>query len=238
MDKTIKYMDLSMPKTQNIIAMILYEYFTPEELETFDFSILSDPNKIKKPHPINLFKEFKHSSFYMVNKFDDAPFPGKHYLYIEVHKYDNLKTNICCTDNMYNFKYLSIIFAEAANFSRYRNMNDATYNRRSIINNMTDKLTNYGIYVTDLEYIKNKIECKLYMTNRYLDKDLSFNCTLEDCSMNLISKYDDILLIEFKIDGRDPLKLYVDQTELGINEILLIIDKAIVAIRESKYLVD
>lgn len=233
--------DLSIPYNQNVLINTFYEYYQISELEQLDIETIKCPADNFATQACNnmdytkVFEDTK-SSFKIKCVLDVNSLPPTHHTRLEFNKEDIYRISMECNPDHRNPYYLFLIIIKAINFSKYRSHKDTYYNRRSVINGVAKRAAQIVPDFNVLIYFRGRMAQELYLTEDYKkmkDGDV-FEKEYEGGYRLLIRCcYRDILKVElYNKDGKMDYS-YFPKSDLGMNEGLLVLDKAIVRLKDD-----
>ena len=227
--------DLSIPYNQNILITTFNEFFNTQELEEIDLSHIhcpADDEAISACHGMEYEKELPQSSFKIKCILDTNVIPPEHHVRLEFCKDELYQTYIECNPNFKNPLFMSSIITKAINFSKYKSHSDPHYNRRSIIKNASKRLAEIIPDFDDLIRFRGRIAEDLYLNEYYKKIDGYFTVSFDYYTIRIEPSYEKILKVDFANEERKDY-FYISQTDIGINILLLIIDKAVVLLKDE-----
>jgi hypothetical protein len=227
------YISISSVKNQNKIALKLTEFFTIDELNYLDFSSLQYPVKNREINDIisifynATFKSEKAIQLIDVLILDE--FPIARYIDIRLMQGKKFQIDIKCKYTNKSIYYLSIILAKAVNFSNYKNNNDKTYRKNNIIDNYCNKVSKLVAnkkYLDDVEFILDYI---VYDDSILLNDNFEYDFCVDNLQFYISIKLSCIKLNIQEINTKENYSIYILRNKIGLNDILLIIEKIIKA---------
>lgn len=234
-------LDLSIPKTQNTIAVTISRYFTVDQLMQIDMQAVQCPahtNRTKPCRGMEYLIEFPDegtgsSEFRIDCVLDTAMFPPEHYILLTM-AHGNYRTEIKCAVHNMNPAHIGLISAKTLNFLQYRSADDVLYNKRSIINNISSSLAStmgvIPVLIRVRKFFTDIYDAEEY-TKRNFYKEMEIDGYFVKISTNLIG----VIRIDYGNENEHKFA-HLPCTEMGMNMVILIIDKATVSIAESTYI--
>lgn len=235
-----KKLDLSIPKTQNTIAVTLARYFSLDEVLQIDLGIV-DCAKEHNLKPCNgmkydiTFDDNGHDSFNISCILDTEISPPDYYLLLVMNK-GNYHTEIKCSANALNPKYVGLIAAKTANFIQYRGGDDVFYNKKSIINNIAKSVAD------TIHDVKALIKLRPHMADIYDNKsyvETGFYSEFSEGRYKVSISTNIVGVIRIDYYDEDNWVhhfAHLPNTEMGMNMVMLIIDKATIQVAEEIYI--
>lgn len=237
MENKNEKLDLSIPKTQNTIAITLSRYFSLDELLQINLRQIrcaEDRSALQPCHGMEYKIDFDDDKYFAIQcTLDTSIVPPDHYIKLVMVNKD-YRTEINCNISNYNPIYLSYIVSKTSNFIQYRSEYDAFYNRRSIINNIAESTAKV------ISSIKDLIKLRKGMAVIYDDKlyeERGFKRTLESNQYKVEFNTDLVGIIRVDFSNGDENKFaHLNNSEMGMNILMLIIDKALTRLAEETFL--
>lgn len=225
------YLDMSLLKNQNCIAVKLSHFFTVEELEQIDFTgvdIAKSKRNLSKAITIAHEKEFKesHTSIALIDTLLIDVYPASRYLDLRIIKDNNFQMDFRCQYSKKITSYLNIIISKAINFSKYRNKQDVVFIKGHILDNFAAAITKV-LTLNGLKEIRFVSEYINSDNSIFAEKDYKFEFIVEEITFCISANQD---LIKFMFStGTESDYIYFIKNKIGITSISLIIEKAIKA---------
>lgn len=225
------YLDMSLLKNQNCIAVKLSHFFTVEELEQIDFTgvdIAKSKRNLSKTTTIAYEKEFKesHTSIALIDTLLIDVYPVSRYLDLRIIKDNNFQMDFRCQYSKKINSYLNIIISKAINFSKYRNKQDIVFIKGHILDNFAAAITKV-LTLNGLKEIRFVSEYINSDNSIFAEKDYKFEFIVEENTFCISANQD---LIKFMFSsGTESDYIYFIKNKIGIASISLIIEKAIKA---------
>lgn len=221
-----KYLDISLLKNQNIIALKFSELFSVEELETFDFnnSEISSKRDVSQPVKVVFTKEFDDRSVQVIDTMLLDIFPSVRYIDIRFAQGDYFQLDFRCKYSKKIINHLMIIIARAINFSMHKSKQDKFIVKGNIINNFSKQLAKE---VKSLDTLRELKFISEYISNNnsiLIDNNFKFNFEVDGIKFKVIT---DANTIRFEFNKEDSIHyIYFVKNKIGVSSISLIIEKA------------
>ena len=237
MDREI--MNLSLISNQIVIIHTLCAYLTEKELDSIDLrDILNteiDPNNDK----VFVKREFESGTcIEFATECDLSEVPVIRLLKITITKGENSNIFLCNLDPK-NRLYIGQIFGKAINKKKYKSEYSYIYNRREIIDGVSKTIASFAdshSVIGDLISIRGNLATEVLNTHAY-DRRPNFKhiYSIGNCSVTMEWVVGETIKVIFSIDGKSNY-IYTSNTDVGINIIMLILDKAIIILKEKYYI--
>lgn len=232
--------DLAIPANQNKLVITLAEYFSAKELEEINHSVrnikcIASDTAHEACHGMETIVDFDDASFCIQCKLDDNVMPPIHHISINMKKEDKYETIINCNPDIRNPIYLCRVVARAINFINYKDINDGKYNRRSVLENVSKALSDIVDDIDCLIHFRGRIATEIYNNSEYKKHGFHYETDYNEKYFLYISgQFGSVIDIYIKTKD-DTLIWYVPQTDIGINLLLLALDKAIIILKTKLY---
>lgn len=230
-------LDLSIPATQNLIIATLNEFFTVDELEQIDVSKNNCPsasNATVTCHNMELQCKFDEASFIIYCNLNTDTIPPTHHTIIELSRENKYHSTLHCNPNVNNPRYLATIIAKAINYSKYSSDKDVAYNRRSILENAATRMSLIIPSYDDIIHFRGRVAQEIYLNKYYITDIVEFTHEYNDYKIEVTSEFGGI--IKFTFSNKDKSDyVYYPKTDLGMNLMLLTMDKANVKLKDMAF---
>lgn len=218
------YLDISLLKNQNMVAVRFAELFSPEELETFDF-YNEELNKrdISKPIHTIFSKTFEDRSIEITDTILLQLYPVERLFSIKFSKGNYFQMEIKFNHTRKFMDYMEIIIAKAINFAKYKNKHDDFIVKKNIINNFAKLLCKE----TNLEILKELKYVSDYLSNCddiITDSNFKLDFSIENIKF-LISVTNNLIKFSFKKNEEYHYITFI-KNKIGVSSITLVIEKA------------
>lgn len=227
MDKQ-NYLDISLLKNQNMIAVKLAENYSVEELEQINFSsIVLFESKRDISKPINIIYESEFAENRKIQLLDifllDA-YPIIRFINLRILQSDYFQMDFKCKFNKKILNYLDIIVAKAVNFLKYKSKYDAKLIKNNIINNFASILAN-SMSLGGLEEIRFISEYVNADESILTQENFVFDFSIENVKFHVTAN-DSLIRFSFIANDKEEY-IRVNRNKIGVSSISLIIEKAI-----------
>ena len=232
--------DLSLPTSQNIIAVSLSTFFDQNELESIKLSSLKCPVNQTATNPcgcMEYFIEFENGKSFSIHCIINAEvIPSTHYTLIKIKSGDLYQMEFKCNPREHNAEYLSLIIKRSINYEKYKSFEDKFYNKQNILRNFSNKMIND---------IGNDIDIYRQVKAKLVQIENMFDYSDDYILNNEFSKYQ-IKNIEFEIviinnyifkfiykntDNNKTDYCYFLRKRIGLDTLILIMDRCVNRIR-------
>ena len=233
--------DLAIPANQNKLIFTFSEYFSEDELDKINYAVrhikcIASDTAHEACHGMETNVQFDNSFFDIKCKLDDNVMPPIHHICITVAKEGQYETIINCNPDIRNPIYLCRIIARSINFSKFKEIDDIKYNRRSILGNVAQKISELINDVDALIHFRGKIATDLYNNLAYEQNGMQYEIDYnEKYFVSCTWQFGDIIDIQVKTED-EIFTWYIPQTDVGMNLLLLALDKAIIKIKTKLYI--
>lgn len=227
MDKQ-PYLDISLMKNQNFIALKLADMFSLEELEILEFENINiAPSKRDISEPINTVYEVYFEGNRVVQVLDIFllnVYPIVRFVNLRLIDNGAFQMDFKCKHSKKVCGYLAIILAKAINYSKYKSKTDIQYIKNNIITNFSTLLAN-SMSLGGLEELRFISE---YINNEdkvLTDSHFEFKFKIENVDFKMTcTPY--LIKYQFTKDGKTEY-IYLQKNKIGIASCSLIIEKAL-----------
>lgn len=223
-----KYIDLSLTKNQNSVALLMSKIFNIKELEELfqlknNIFYNSKKRDISKSFNIILTKEFSgDKNIKLIDVFLLDTYPVARYINFNItnRSHYNIDLNFKYTKNIR--QYIIITLSKAINLCLYESSNIIKYNKNNIVNNFSKQLS--------LDISKKGLQELGFIIEFNKDKIInlnndSFNFNIENINFSIISEAE---IIKFQYTKNDVDKyIFLLKDKINISHISIIIQKSI-----------
>lgn len=226
--------DLSIPSNQNILIKTFNEFFTVDELEQINIRDIhcKGRNSPSNCEGVHYVKDTGKSCFSINCVLNTDVIPPYHYLKLEFSKDGIYNISLECTHNYNNPELLDCILAKAINYSKYKSSKDPNYNRRSIVKNASVRLAKVIPDYDKLIKFRGRIAEDLYLNDLYKNLEEPFKVSFDHFKFNVSNYNKDVLKVRFS-NHLDEDYLFIPKTDIGLNVLLLVIDRAVVHLKDE-----
>lgn len=228
MNNLQEYIELSLIKNQNNVAICLSEFFSIKELEKINLSNISYNPRENKDNIVNIlynkkFNETNHQ-IQILEILSNDQFPSKRYLDIRLLSGKRFQIDIKCKISRKIISYLNIIVAAALNYSNYKSEYDKVFIRKNIINNFSKEFSK-DASLEALEEIKIILD---YINNDGHPDNYTYEFKIENIDMKIIfSEFGYIKLDYINTDTDIHKYIYCRENKTNMSNLSLIVEKAL-----------
>lgn len=221
------YLDISLLKNQNFLAVKLSEYLSLNELENINLSnviVANSKRDISKPNNIIYDLELESKSVQILDIFLLDIYPIVRFIDIRILQGDYFQMDFKLKYSKKIILYLNIVLAKAKNYIRYKFTHENSLIKGSIIGNYSSILAD-SLSMNGLEELRFVSEYITTDENVFADPSYKFNFSIEKINFKL-SAISNILKCEFIKDNKSNI-IYFVRDKIGLSQLGLIVEKAI-----------
>lgn len=221
------YLDISLLKNQNLLAVKLSEYLSLDELENIDLSnvlVANSKRDISKPNNIIYTIEFESKTVQILDIFLLDVYPIVRFIDIRILQGDYFQMDFKIKYSKKIIMYLNIVLAKAKNYIRYKFTHENSLIKSSIIENYSTILAE-SISMNGLEELRFVSEYIASDENIFTNPSYKFNFSIEKITFKL-SAMNNILKCEFIKNDKSNI-IYFVKDKIGLSQLGLIVEKAI-----------
>lgn len=223
------FIDLSLMKNQNKLAVKISNFFTAEELLYINLSNLEKANRdINEIDYLYYHKKFDgtNNEIKLIDTLILDTYPALRYVTIRLYVKEFEQTDFRCKYNKNILKQLNLVFAKACNYKHWKSVEDNSIIRNHILTNFSKKIT---------EYIDEEILEETKFVINYLISDGSIknnNNFYYDFSINKIDFHvesNSLGIVKFGFKREKDFYYNIIQfqkTDTGISYIIFVLQQA------------
>lgn len=225
---TIDFIDLSLVKNQNKLAMKLANFFTKDELNCIDLSKL-EPNdrELGEIQFIYYTKTFENKkSLKIIDTLFLDRYPAIRYVTIRLSIGDEEQLDYKCKYSKNIINILNVLFARVYNYKFWGNNDDHIIKSR-IISEYANKLSS-KLSIEDLEEVKFVLTYLITDGSIKKDNEFYYDFGIGPHLFNITSNSVGILIFSYKEkDDINWNKIFFAKNDTGVSNIQLVIQKAL-----------
>ena len=226
---TSEYIDLSLIKNQNKLAVMISNFFEKDELELIDLSKIEKSNRdIDEIQYIYYNKKFENDrSIKIIDTLILDSFPAARYVTIRLEVGDMIQLDYKCRYNKNIISQLNALFARMYNYKNWKSEKDDHIIRSHIIQNYSNSMKK-DLSSEELEEVKFII---IYLVNDGSiknDNNFNYDFSIGNFNFNITSNPMGIVKFSYK-NKKDVFwkKIFVNKNDVGISSIELMIQQAL-----------
>ena len=226
---TSEYIDLSLIKNQNKLAVMISDFFTKEELESMDLSKIEKSNRdLDEIQFIYYNKQFEGGkSIKIIDTLILDSYPAARYVTVRLEIGEMVQLDYKCKYCKNIINQLNVLFGKVYNYKYWRSEKDSQIIRSHIIRNYSESMKS-DLTEEELEEVKFII---IYLVNDgSIKNDNNFDYDFSIGNFNFNIKSNPVGVIRFSYKDKKDIKwnkIYVNKNDVGIASIELIIQQAL-----------
>jgi hypothetical protein len=224
-----EFLDLSLIKNQNTLAIKIANFFDKEELDLIDLTKVNNENRdIDSIQYIYYNKEFKNKkSIKIIDTMILDIFPACRYITIRLSNGDIEQFDYKCKYSKNIIKILNSLFAKVYNYKYWSGEFDKNIIRSHIVNNYSKKLSSD----VDKETLEEARFVITYLINDGSIKNnnnFSYDFSINKKDFHIESNEYGQVQFSYRNNENEKFnRIYFDKTDTGISNINLIIEQAL-----------
>ena len=226
---TSDYIDLSLIKNQNKLAIIISEFFDKDELDCIDLSKLEKCNRdINEIQYIYYYKEFEDGkSIKIIDTLIMDAFPVLRFVTIRLEYNKMMRFDYRCNYSKNIINQLNLLFARVYNYKCWKADGDDHIIKSHIIKSFSDKMKK-DLSSDQLEEAEFVITYLISDGSIKNDNEFDYNFSIEEFDFNILSN--SVGLIKFSYKSKINSywnSIFFTKTDTGISNIALLIRQAL-----------
>lgn len=226
---TSEYIDLSLIKNQNKLAVMISDFFTKEELESIDLSKIEKSNRdLDEIQFIYYNKQFEGGkSIKIIDTLILDSYPAARYVTVRLEIGEMVQLDYKCKYCKNIINQLNVLFGKVYNYKYWKSEKDDHIVRSHIIYNYSKNMKR-DLTEEELEEVKFII---VYLVNDgSIKNDNNFDYDFSIGNFNFNIKSNPVGIVRFSYKNKKDIKwnkIYVNKNDVGIASIELIIQQAL-----------
>jgi len=226
---TIEYLDLSLIKNQNELAVKIANFFDKDELDLIDLSKLEKTNRdLEEIQFIYYTKEFENGKILkIIDTLILDSYPAARYVTIRLCLGDIEQLDYKCKYSKNIIIYLNQLFARIYNYKFWKRKDDDHIIKPHIMKEYSDKMKK-EIGSEVLEEVRFVYTCLIDDGSIKNHNDFNYDFSIGNFEFNIISN--SVGIIKFSYKGRKEIywnKILFLKTDTGIANINMLIEHAL-----------
>lgn len=225
-----EFVDISLVKSQNQIAVQAATYLSIKELESIDLSKVLYSNKRDISDNCNrlYYIEFDSGiSLQLLDIITIDKYPVTRFTCIRICNGNFCQVDVKCKHSKKNISYFKLIISKALNFAQYKSSNDAIIVKKNIINNFSKQISSL-ISKDVLERIKFLLTVISTDNSILYNDNYQYSFTISNIKV-LVNPYSSNIIKFTILDLESNIEKYIflNRDEIGLSNIHLILQKAL-----------